>query len=150
MNFASSAGRIGGRTRRAPLAEINVTPLVDVMLVLLVIFMITAPMLMTGVQVHLPKAQTAPLPQDKHPVEVALDAQGILHLEGNVVQASDLPQVLQALQVQHKDNLVYLRADAALPYGKVMEAAGAISGAGLKLALVTTGHSAAQAGHEKK
>jgi biopolymer transport protein TolR len=133
--------RSGGR--RAPMAEINVTPLVDVMLVLLIIFMVTAPLLTAGVPVNLPDSRAKPLDQDKQPTEISLDADGRIFIAKDAVTPDALPARLDAIAAQSGEGdppQVYLRADTALDYGRVMRVMGELNRAGLnRVALVTIG-----------
>ncbi|THG40981.1 protein TolR [Sphingomonas olei] len=133
--------RSGGR--RAPMAEINVTPLVDVMLVLLIIFMVTAPLLTAGVPVNLPDSRAKPLDQDKEPTEISLDADGRIFIAKDEVPADALPARLDAIAAESGEGdppQVYLRADRALDYGQVMRVMGELNRAGLnRVALVTIG-----------
>ena len=136
--MAIGVSRSGGR-RRAPMAEINVTPLVDVMLVLLIIFMVTAPLLTAGVPVNLPDSRAKPLEQEQKPVEVSIDAAGTLFLDKDEVGEAALPARLEALAARSAPPQVYLRADRALAYERVMRVMGELNRAGLnRVALVTT------------
>jgi biopolymer transport protein TolR len=136
-----SARRGSGGGRRAPMADINVTPLVDVMLVLLIIFMVTAPLLVTGVAVKLPQSRAKALAQKDKPVILSIDETGAVFIDEAPVREGDLPQRL----VELRDRLdpeaqLFLRADAGLDYGRVMRVMGELNRAGLnKVALVTTG-----------
>ncbi|WP_184110906.1 protein TolR [Sphingomonas abaci] len=131
----------GRKGRRAPMAEINVTPLVDVMLVLLIIFMVTAPLLTTGVPVNLPDTRAKALDQDQEPIAVSLDAEGRLYVGDDEITEAALPARLDAIRAAAKGAeppQVYLRADKALDYGKVMRVMGELNRAGLnRVALVT-------------
>ncbi|MGK6324575.1 protein TolR [Sphingomonas sp. DT-51] len=139
MNLPSSRGK----GRKAPMAEINVTPLVDVMLVLLIIFMVTAPLLTQGVPVNLPDSRAKPLDQDQQPTEISLDEQGRIFVAKEEVPADALPSRLAAIAATGKDSQppqVFLRADRGLDYGRVMRAMGELNRAGLnRVALVTVG-----------
>lgn len=129
------------RQRRAPMADINVTPMVDVMLVLLIIFMVTAPLLMAGVPVNLPDSRAKGLEQDKEPVQISLDAAGDLFIGDKRVPMLDLPPRLAAIAARGIDEppQIYLRADKTLDYGRVMAVMGELNRAGLnRVALVTT------------
>ena len=130
-------------SRRAPMAEINVTPLVDVMLVLLIIFMITAPLLVAGVPVDLPESRAGALDQDARPVQIALDDQGGIFIDDAAVSESALPARLAAIADQPappEGRRIYLRADRALDYGRVMRVMGELNRAGLnRVALVSVG-----------
>jgi biopolymer transport protein TolR len=126
---------------RQPMAEINVTPLVDVMLVLLIIFMVTAPLLVAGVPVDLPDAKAQSLPQDNTPIQISLDGQGQIFIDQMQITAAALPAKLSALREARSDDArVYVRADRRLDYGRVMSVVGEVNGAGFKkVALVTDG-----------
>ena len=129
--------------RRAPMAEINVTPLVDVMLVLLIIFMITAPLLVAGVPVDLPESRAKALDQDSKPVQIALDDKGALFIDDVAVADSELARrlaAIAALPEPAEGRRIYLRADKGLDYGKVMRVMGELNRAGLnRVALVSVG-----------
>jgi len=139
------SSRRGGR--RAPMADINVTPLVDVMLVLLIIFMVTAPLLVTGVPVNLPDSKAKGLDQDQKPTVVSIDRQGGLFVDDTEISMADLPGRLAEIRAANagiEPPQIFLRADTALDYGRVMEVMGELNAAGLnKVALVST--SAAEA-----
>lgn len=128
-------------SRRAPMAEINVTPFVDVMLVLLIIFMVTAPLLVTGVPVRLPESRASALDQDKKPTIVSIDNEGTVFVNDDPVSDDALPDSLNALRAGlDQEEQVFLRADAGLDYGRVMRVMGELNRAGLdRVALVTTG-----------
>ena len=128
--------------RRAPMAEINVTPLVDVMLVLLIIFMVTAPLLTTGVPVNLPDSRAKALDQEQKPEQIAIDEQGRMFLNDDEITEADLPARLDAIAARKGPDgqvpQVYLRADRALDYGRVMRVMGELNRAGLnRVSLVT-------------
>ncbi|MFA5966693.1 MAG: protein TolR [Sphingomonas sp.] len=136
-----------GRGRRAPMADINVTPLVDVMLVLLIIFMVTAPLLTAGVPVELPDSKAKPLDQDQHPVEISLDRDGKIYVDKLAVSDATLPDMLTQVAARQQQGpqgsrppQIFLRADRHLDYGKVMRVMGELNHAGLnRVALVTVG-----------
>jgi len=133
------------RGRRAPMAEINVTPMVDVMLVLLIIFMVTAPLLTAGVQVNLPDARAKGLDQDQKPVAISLDADGRVFVGDAKVNADALPDALTRIAARGGDKppQIFLRADKSLDYGRVMRVMGELNRAGLnRVALVTVGQDA--------
>ena len=130
-----------GKGRRAPMADINVTPLVDVMLVLLIIFMVTAPLLTAGVQVNLPESRAKPLDQDQKPVQISVDQQGAIFLDNSEVSEEALPGLLEEIAKARGEDKpqVFLRADLRLEYGKVMRVMGELNRVGLnKVSLVTT------------
>ena len=127
-------GLYGGRL----MAEINVTPFVDVMLVLLVVFMITAPLLSVGVPVDLPKTQAGALPGDDEPVSVTVDAEGLVWVQETQVEFDQLVPLLIAVSERNPDVRIFVRGDQSIDYGRVLEIVGAINAAGFsKVALVT-------------
>jgi biopolymer transport protein TolR len=136
MNLPSQRGR----GRRAPMAEINVTPLVDVMLVLLIIFMVTAPLLTAGVPVNLPDSRAKPLEQEQEPIDMAIDQSGRVFI-GKSDVTDTLSSTLSGIAAKAPDGKppqVLLRADTTLGYGKVMGVMGELNRAGLnRVALVT-------------
>ena len=140
---ATLPSRRRGRGRRAPMSEINVTPLVDVMLVLLIIFMITAPLLVAGVPVDLPESRAAALDQQAAPVQISLDGQGNIFIDDVAFSAAALPAQLAAIAAQPEPpegRRIYLRADKGLDYGQVMRVMGELNRAGLnRVALVSVG-----------
>ena len=140
---ATLPSRRRGRGRRAPISEINVTPMVDVMLVLLIIFMVTAPLLVAGVPVDLPESRAAALDQQAAPVQISLDDQGNIFIDDQPVSAAALPAQLAtiaALPEPPEGRRIYLRADKSLDYGQVMQVMGELNRAGLnRVALVSVG-----------
>jgi biopolymer transport protein TolR len=124
------------------MAEINVTPLVDVMLVLLIIFMVTAPLLVAGVPVDLPESRAAPLDNQVQPVQVSLDGAGKIFIDDAEIAEAALPQRLAAIAAQPappEGRRIFLRADRGLDYGRVMRVMGELNRAGLnRVALVST------------
>ena len=140
---ASLPSRRRGRGRRAPMSEINVTPLVDVMLVLLIIFMVTAPLLVAGVPVDLPKNRAQPLDQQSKPVQLSIDAKGAIFIDDAPVTPAALPARLAQIAAQPEPpegRRIYLRADKNLDYGQVMQVMGELNRAGLnRVALVSVG-----------
>jgi len=126
------------RSRHRPMAEINVTPFVDVMLVLLIVFMVTAPLLTVGVPVDLPDAAARPLPEDNKPVEVTVDEYGAIFIGDAPVGAAELVSRLAAITGNRRDARIYVRGDQSLSYGRIMGIVGSINAAGFnKVALVT-------------
>ena len=125
---------------RRLMGEINVVPYIDVMLVLLIIFMVTAPLLTAGVQVDLPKTKAAALDQDQRPVSISIDRTGAIFIDNTRVPEGALGPRLQAIASGSNDEggpRIYLRADSGLDYGRVMEVMGEINHAGLRrMALV--------------
>ncbi|HEX7849916.1 MAG TPA: protein TolR [Sphingomonas sp.] len=138
MNLPSARAK----GRRAPMADINVTPLVDVMLVLLIIFMVTAPLMTAGVPVNLPDSRAKALDQDQKPVDIAVDRDGAIHIGDDAVTIEELPDRLSVIASERRQGdkppQVFLRADKALDYGRVMEVMGELNRAGLnRVALVS-------------
>ena len=140
---ATLPSRSRGRARRAPMSEINVTPLVDVMLVLLIIFMITAPLLVAGVPVDLPESRAGALDQQATPVQIALDRNGGIFIDDVAVTNAQLSDRLAAIAAEPappEGRRIYLRADRNLDYGRVMRVMGELNRAGLnRVALVSVG-----------
>lgn len=137
-----SSKRRGRSSRRAPMAEINVTPFVDVMLVLLIIFMVTAPLLASGVPVELPESRANPLDQDPEQVTIALDREGFIYIDDVLIEQGALEQALDAVSGPQgaPKPLIALRADTGLDYGRVMAVMGELNRAGFNsISLVTTG-----------
>ncbi|MEO6697342.1 MAG: protein TolR [Gammaproteobacteria bacterium] len=124
------------RTRRLPMAEMNVVPYIDVMLVLLVIFMITAPLLAQGVKVNLPQTASEPLPQEKkEPVIVTVDVNGAYYLNvgekhDQAIAADALVQIVAAVLRRQPETPILVRGDESVNYGKVVEALSLLQGAG--------------------
>jgi len=145
MAMASPSRRGHGR-RRAPMAEINVTPLVDVMLVLLIIFMVTAPLLVTGVPVNLPDSQAKALEQDDQPVSLSIDANGGIFIDEAQVDEAELAEQLAALGARPEPPQINLRADTTLSYGQVMRVMGELNRAGLNRVSMVTTQASAEAG----
>ena len=130
----------GGRNRRRynrPVSDINITPFVDVMLVLLVVFMVTAPMMTVAVPVDLPKTQAHTVSQDKEPLVVSIDADGKIYLQDKAMRLDELVPKLKAVTNANADARIFVRGDKEVSYGKIMEVMGNISSAGFtKVALV--------------
>jgi biopolymer transport protein TolR len=143
-----AAGLIGGSRRHRnggsrhaayrPMSEINVTPLVDVMLVLLIVFMVAAPLLTVGVPVDLPKAQAPAINENKEPLVVTVNAEGKIFLQETALDADDtLVPRLQAITHNNPEASIYVRGDRAINYGRVLEVMSMISAAGFtKVSLV--------------
>ncbi len=133
--------RKGSRTGRSaykPMSEINVTPMVDVMLVLLIVFMVAAPMLTVGVPVDLPEATARPLPEDDKPIEITIDQKGAIFLGETPVGYAELVARLRAITENRPDPRIYIRGDESLTYGQIMRVITTINRAGFrKVALVT-------------
>src|SRR5690606_6725822 len=136
---AGRNGRGGRRGRRhAPLSEINVTPLVDVMLVLLIIFMVAAPLLTVGVPIALPETQARPLNSETQPITVSIDQDGRVFLQETEVSLDEVVPKLEAIGTTGYDERIYVRGDRTADYGTVMRVMARISAAGFRnLGLVT-------------
>jgi biopolymer transport protein ExbD len=129
-SLRGEGGRFRGRYR--PMAEINVTPLVDVMPVLLVVFMVAAPLLTVGVPVDLPQTQAPPITDPKEPLVISINSEGHIFLQETDVVADSLVPRLQAITGENPDALVYVRADKSIDYGRVLEVMSLISAAGYR------------------
>ncbi len=136
----------GGKRRRShkkrkPMAEINVTPFVDVMLVLLIIFMVAAPLMTVGVPIELPKTAATALPsEEEEPLTITITADGRLELQKTEIDRNTLVPKLQAIAAERENDKVFLRADGAVPYEIVMQVMGALNAGGFRdIGLVTDG-----------
>ena len=139
MNLSSSSRR-GKRSRRAAMAEINVTPLVDVMLVLLIIFMVTVTLPAVGVPVELPESRAAPVEEKPDQITISIDRAGVIYIEDEAVPEGGLPDALAALDRGTEPPLIVLRGDRSLDYGRVMRVMGELGRAGFtSISLVTDG-----------
>lgn len=131
-------GPLNGNGRKQLVSEINVTPLVDVMLVLLIIFMVTAPMMTQGLDVDLPETTTKSLRQDENPIVVTIDREGKISLDKLEVTRKVLYQELSQLDTEQKEKPIYLKADKAVTYGVVVAIMADIKKAGFdKLGMIT-------------
>lgn len=133
------SGRGRRRGRAQPMAEINVTPFVDVMLVLLIIFMVAAPLLTVGVPVELPKSAAGALPtEQEEPLTVTVTAEGDIQIQTTSVERGQLITRLRGIAAERASDRVFLRADGAVPYAAVMEVMGALNAGGFSnIGLVT-------------
>ena len=131
--------RRGSRGKRAMMSEINVTPFVDVMLVLLIIFMVAAPLLTVGVPLELPKTQAKSVPtQQEEPLAVSIQADGTVSLQNEPVDEAALIPKLQAVAAERKDEKIFLRADGAIPYERVVQVMGALNAGGFNNIILVT------------
>jgi biopolymer transport protein TolR len=143
MGMSVGGARKSGRGRRGvprygAMADINMTPFIDVMLVLLIIFMVAAPLLTSGVSVDLPQAKAGALNVEQKPIAIALNDQGQLFLMDQPIADADLVDKMKALATDGTDQRVYVRASKVVPYGRVAEIMGQVTAAGFKkVALVT-------------
>jgi biopolymer transport protein TolR len=138
--MAMSVGqkRTGRRGRGRPMAEINVTPFVDVMLVLLIVFMVTAPLLTVGVPVDLPKTKAQALGQDRQPLSVTIRNNGSIYLQNTPIDEDALVPRLEAISANGYDQRIFVRGDKSVDYGRVMQVMAEISAAGFThIGLVT-------------
>ena len=137
--MGASLNNGGGRGGYRPMAEINVTPFVDVMLVLLVVFMVAAPLLTAGVPIDLPDSEAKAMTDDDNkPLEVSLDKKGNIYVGDTEVKRDRLVALLGSMTNNDPDRRIYIRADASLDYGDVMKTLGSINGAGFrKVALIS-------------
>ena len=135
----SGGGRRRGRrsNRRAAMSDINVTPMVDVMLVLLVIFMVAAPLMTVGVEVDLPKTSAAPMTGQDEPLVVSVSAEGTIYIMDSEIAQDTLTEKLAAITDNKADTRIFVRGDKTIDYGRVMEVMGLIKDAGFtKVALI--------------
>ncbi|MCS6762044.1 MAG: ExbD/TolR family protein [Candidatus Devosia symbiotica] len=142
MSMGAATGRGGGRGRRghkkAIMSEINITPMVDVMLVLLTIFMVAAPMMTVGVPIDLPQTAANKLPSQTKPITVAVTREGIIYVDEDVVAEADLVNTLSARGANGVEDRIFLRGDTTADYGSVMRVMGILSAAGFsKMGLIT-------------
>ena len=128
----------GLRRGRRPMSEINVTPFVNVMLVLLIVFMVTAPLLTVGVPVDLPQTRAKSLGEDREPLAVTIDNGGRIFLQNTPIEADDLVPKLMAISNNGYNQRIFVRGDKAVDYGKVMQVMGLLNSAGFtRIGLVT-------------
>lgn len=141
IDRGGGSGKRRSHAKRKPMSEINVTPFVDVMLVLLIIFMVAAPLLTVGVPIELPKTAAAPLPtEEEEPLTIAITADGLLILQNAEIDRNTLIPKLQAIAAERQDDKIFLRADGVVPYETVMQVMGALNAGGFRdIGLVTDG-----------
>tara|TARA_B100000941_G_C28068229_1_gene332686 strand:+ start:89 stop:505 length:417 start_codon:yes stop_codon:yes gene_type:complete len=126
------------RSDREPISEINVTPFVDVMLVLLIIFMVTAPLLTVGVQVDLPETSADTLPEESEPLTLTINSKGEVFIQETKVEFNNLVKKILAVSKNRTDTRIYVRGDKTINYGRVLEVMGKLSGSGFtKVALIS-------------
>ena len=126
------------RSEREPLSEINVTPFVDVMLVLLIIFMVTAPLLTVGVQVDLPETSADTLPEESEPLTLTINSKGEVFIQETKIEFNNLIKKILAVSNNRTDTRIYVRGDKTINYGRVLEVMGILSGSGFtKVALIS-------------
>lgn len=138
MQFHNTQQKTGFSRRHRPMSEINVTPFVDVMLVLLVVFMVAAPLLTVGVPIDLPNSRAKALPENTKPLSLTIDAAGKIYLQDEEVALNELVPRLQVIFDNRKDDRIYVHGDKTVDYGRVMKVMGLMNGAGFsRVALVT-------------
>ena len=126
------------RSEREPMSEINVTPFVDVMLVLLIIFMVTAPLLTVGVQVDLPETSADTLPEESAPLTLTINSKGEVFIQETKIEFDNLIKKILAVSNNRTDTRIYVRGDKTINYGRVLEVMGKLSGSGFtKVALIS-------------
>ena len=126
------------RSEREPMSEINVTPFVDVMLVLLIIFMVTAPLLTVGVQVDLPETSADTLPEESEPLTLTINSKGEIFIQESKIEFDNLIKKILAVSNNRTDTRIYVRGDKTINYGRVLEVMGKLSGSGFtKVALIS-------------
>ncbi|HQT66081.1 MAG: protein TolR [Rhodospirillales bacterium 20-60-12] len=129
--------RQNGRGRYKPMAEINVTPLVDVMLVLLIIFMVTAPLITSGVNVNLPQANANPVNSDSTPITITVNAKDEIYLQNSKVELTNLVATLQEIAKNNTDRRIFVRGDQSVTYGQMLQVMATITQGGFtKVALL--------------
>jgi biopolymer transport protein TolR len=138
FSTGNSGGRSGKRSRRRQMSEINITPMVDVMLVLLVIFMVTSPMITAGVNIDLPESTAPASRTDEKPLEISVNKAGDIFIALEQVQMEQLPGKLLAINENDPNKLVFLRGDKDVPYGRFAEVMGEVSAAGFKKLSILT------------
>ena len=126
------------RSEREPMSEINVTPFVDVMLVLLIIFMVTAPLLTVGVQVDLPETSADTLPEESEPLTLTINSKGEVFIQETKIEFDNLIKKILAVSNNRTDTRIFVRGDKTINYGRVLEVMGKLSGSGFtKVALIS-------------
>lgn len=134
----SKGSRKRGRARTQAISDINITPMVDVMLVLLIVFMVAAPLMTMGVKIDLPQTQAQAMPLERKPITITVTPDGLLSIDGEPVTLDTLVATVGALAVEGTDERLYVRGDATAAYGAIMEVMGALSAAGYgQIGLIT-------------
>ncbi|MES2215086.1 MAG: protein TolR [Pseudomonadota bacterium] len=136
MGMMNSRG--GTRNKRALMSEINVTPLVDVMLVLLIVFMVTAPMMVTGIHVDLPETQASPVTSQEEPLAISINKKGEVYILDTMIPRKNLADKLKAITKAKMDTRIFVRGDKNVSYGEIVDIVSEINAAGFaKVALIT-------------
>ena len=145
MGVKLQGGSSRSRRHKRGFDDINMTPFIDVMLVLLIIFMVAAPMMTSGVQVDLPKTKSASLPGNDTPLNISIKSDGAVYVQETETKVENLGEKLKAILGEKKETRIFLRGDGGIDYGQVMRVMGEINQAGfLKVALITDNQVAAQ------
>ena len=131
VSLQPGSGRRTLSYRRQPMSDINVTPFVDVMLILLIVFMVTAPMMTQGVDVNLPEVDAAPITAASEPIQISIKANGKVFVQSRQVKLSGLPARLKAIIGEKNNTMIMIRADKNIQYNKVVEVMTMLQGAGL-------------------
>jgi len=142
MGASLNSSRSGRRSKRAPMAEINVTPFVDVMLVLLIIFMVTAPLLAVGVPIELPESRANAVDQTPEQITISVDSDGIIYIDNQAVETGGFPEALARIDrnADGQKPVIVFRGDQAVEYGRTMAVLGELNRAGFtSISLVTSG-----------
>lgn len=136
--FVNNNTNTRSRNSRRAVSDINVTPLVDVMLVLLIIFMVTSPMLVSGINVDLPKTSSSPISGKDEPLAITVDKNGDIYIHDHAIKEDEIVDKLVAITQEKFDTRIFVRGDRGIDYGRVMKVVGLISAAGFKkISLVT-------------
>ena len=150
LHKGTRSGRRFRRERRLPMSDINVTPFVDVMLVLLVIFMVTAPLLTVGVSVDLPEAKASLIQDSDEPLSISIDVEGRIYIQDSEITLGKLTARLIAITGANPDIRIFVRGDKSIDYGRVMHVMGTINAAGFKKVALITEMPSAQRLPQKK
>lgn len=131
-------GRNSGRKHRKLMSEINITPMVDVMLVLLVIFMVTSPMLVAGIEVDLPKTEASPISGNEQPLVISIKKKGEVFLFETMISENNLVEKLKEVTKENKDARIFVKGDKDVHYGKIVEVMSSVQNAGFtRVALIS-------------
>lgn len=151
MSMGGKNGRRSRRSSQQRFSDINITPMVDVMLVLLIIFMVAAPMMTTGVTVDLPKTNASPIAGQDEPLSITVSADGTVYMQKTQVPLNALGEKLKAITGEKRDTRIFVRGDKSVDYGKIMQVVSEVNIAGYaKVALITDAGGASAAGDKAK
>jgi len=146
---SNGGGRRRSRRPRAPMSEINVTPFVDVMLVLLIVFMVAAPLLTVGVPLDLPETSSQPLQEDDEPLTISVSADGQVYLQETTVDLNELSARVLAIAQGGYDQRVYIRGDRTVSHGVITDVMGTLSSAGIRRIAIVTEQDAPSGAEER-